>query len=124
MMNNNEIVKTNRVVLFTDVHNFSIVTKALAERQYEFLQELYETLGEIVVGYQGELVKYLGDGFLCVFPIGLEREAVASALAMREAFLEMVRRWGLQADIELEVGIGAGEVGEGVFGHRVTGQLV
>jgi len=121
-MNSGKIVKTDRVVLFTDIHNFSIATKVLAEKQYDFLQELYETLGEIVVGHQGELVKYLGDGFLCVFPAGLEREAVTSAVAMREAFSEMVRRWELPADTELEVGIGAGEVGEGVFGHRTLRQ--
>jgi len=117
-MNSDEIVKTDRVVLFTDVHNFSIATNVLAERQYEFLQELYETLGDIVVGHQGELVKYLGDGFLSVFPVGLEQEAVASAMAMRETFSEMVRQWGLPADTELEVGIEVGEVGEGVFGHQ------
>jgi adenylate cyclase len=121
-MNSDEIVKTDRVVLFTDVHNFSIAAKVLAERQYEFLQELYETLGDIVVGHQGELIKYLGDGFLSVFPVGLEQKAVASAIAMREAFSEMVRRWGLPADTELEVGIGAGEVAEGIFGHRTLRQ--
>jgi|GEM_PF-3580826 len=57
----------------------------------DFLQEFYEKLGDIVVEHQGELVKYLGDGFLCVFPIGLEQEAVASAMAMREVFSEMER---------------------------------
>jgi adenylate cyclase len=121
-MNSDEIVKTNRVVLFTDVHNFSIAAKVLAERQYEFLQELYETLGDIVVEHQGELIKYLGDGFLSVFPVGLEQKAVASAVAMREAFSEMVGRWGLPADTELEVGIDVGEVAEGIFGHRTLRQ--
>ena len=114
-MNSDEIVKTDRVVLFTDIHHFSIATQVLAERQYAFLQAFYETLGDIVVEHQGELVKYLGDGVLCVFPAGLEQHAVASAIAMRGAFAEMVRRWELPADTELEVGIGAGEVGEGVL---------
>ena len=121
-MNNEKIVKTDRVVLFTDIHNSSIAIQMLAERQYDFLQEFYETLGDIVVGHQGELLKYLGDGFLSVFPIGLEQEAITSALAMREAFSEMVRRWELPADTELEVGIAVGEVGEGVFGHRTLRQ--
>lgn len=121
-MNNDEIVKTSRVVLFTDIHRFSIATQVLAERQYAFLQEFYETLGDIVVGHQGKLVKYLGDSFLCVFPVGLEQNAVASAIAMREAFSEMVRQWGLPADTELEVGIDVGEVGEGIFGHRTLRQ--
>ncbi|MFL7790856.1 MAG: adenylate/guanylate cyclase domain-containing protein [Anaerolineae bacterium] len=121
-MNSDEIVKTSRVVLFTDIHNFSIATKVLAKRRYAFLQELYETLGDIVVGHQGELVKYLGDGLLSVFPAGLEQKAVAGAVAMREAFAEMARQWGLPADTELEVGIDVGEVAEGVFGHRTLRQ--
>ena len=121
-MNSDEIVKTNRVVLFTDIHHFSIATQVLVEKQYEFLQAFYETLGDIMVEHQGELVKYLGDSILCVFPAGLEQHAVASAIAMREAFAEMVRRWGLPADTELEVGIALGEVGEGIFGHRTLRQ--
>jgi adenylate cyclase len=121
-MNSDEIVKTDRVVLFTDIHHFSIATQVLAQRQYAFLQAFYETLGDIVVEHHGELIKYLGDSFLSVFPAGLEQKAVAGAIAMREAFSEMVRRWELPADTELEVGIGAGEVGEGVFGHRTLRQ--
>jgi adenylate cyclase len=121
-MNSEKIVKTDRVVLFTDVHNFSIASRALAERQYAFLQEFYETLGDIVIEHKGELIKYLGDGLLCVFRVGMEQEAIACAIAMREAFSEMVERWGLPADTELEVGIGAGEVGEGIFGHQTLRQ--
>ncbi|MBN1977925.1 MAG: adenylate/guanylate cyclase domain-containing protein [Anaerolineae bacterium] len=75
-----------------------------------------------MVERQGVLVKYLGDGFLSVFPAGLEQHAVAGAIAMREAFAEMVRRWGAPADTELEVGIDAGEVAEGVFGHPTLRQ--
>ena len=116
-MAGNEIVKTERVVVFTDIHDFSIAVQVLGERQYKFLQALYERLGDIVVEGQGELIKYLGDGLLCVFPAELAQAAVASAVAMREAFKEMVQQWGLPVETELEVGIDMGEVGEGVFGH-------
>jgi len=121
-MNRNEVVKTDRVILFTDIHHFSLATKMLDERLYDFLQELYETLGDIVVEHQGELVKYLGDGLLCIFPIDLKQEAIAGAISMRKAFAEMVRQWKLPEDTELEVGISAGEVGEGIFGHRTLRQ--
>ena len=121
-MNKDAFIKLDRVVLFTDIHNFSIATKILAERQYDFLQRFYETLGDIIVEHQGELVKYLGDGFLCVFPTDLEHAVVASAIKMRTAFSEIVERWGLPAEMELEVGIGEGEVGEGIFGHQTLRQ--
>lgn len=121
-MNEGEIVRAKRVILFTDVHNFSIAAQVLGERLADFLQEMYETLGQIVVEHQGELVKYLGDGLLGVFEVGLEHEAVASGVVMREAFSEMAKRWGLPEDTELEVGIGSGEVVEGIFGHRTLRQ--
>ena len=121
-MEKGNVVRIDRVILFTDVHNFSIATNVLGERLADFLQEMYETLGEIVVNHQGELVKYLGDGLLCIFEVGLEQEAVASAVVMRKAFTDMVERWALPADTELEVGIGEGKVVEGVFGHRTLRQ--
>lgn len=55
MMNKTSIVTTKRVVLFADVHNFSIAAKILGENQYRFIQELYEVLGDIVVSQDGEL---------------------------------------------------------------------
>jgi adenylate cyclase len=121
-MSGDAIVKANRVIVFTDIHSFSIAAKTLADQQYKFLQAMYETLGDIVVRHQGELVKYLGDGFISVFAEGREEEAIASALAMREAFRELVMQWGLPAETELEVGVGAGEVGIGVVGHSTFRQ--
>ena len=110
--------KTHYVVLFTDVHNFSIAAKFLAENQHKFIQEMYEILGDIVVREEGELIKYLGDGFICVFSTGLEGKAVACAIRMREKFLELVKKWELPSETELEVGIDVGEVFEGIYGHR------
>ena len=52
-----------RVVLFMDVHNFSIAFEQLGEDLHGILllQDMYETLGAIVVEHKGEIVKYLGD---------------------------------------------------------------
>jgi class 3 adenylate cyclase len=78
---------------------------------------MYETLGDIVVEHKGEIVKYLGDGMLCVFPTGSENEAVACSLKLRGAFSELIKRRGLPSSTELEIGIGSGKVAIGVFGH-------
>lgn len=112
------ITTENRVILFVDVHNFSIAFKALAENSYSFLQAMYEEMGDIIVEHQGEIVKYMGDAMLCVFPAGCENKAVDCSLKLRRAFSSLVSRSGLSPDTELEVGIGSGEVVTGVFGHR------
>jgi hypothetical protein len=36
------------VILFVDVHNFSIALNALAENPHSFAQEMYERLGDII----------------------------------------------------------------------------
>ena len=114
-MTNPDVSIEDRVVLFIDVHNFSIAFKNF--RGFGLLQDMYETLGAIVVEYQGEIVKYLGDGMLCVFPPGSENEVVACALKLRGAFSEQIKRRGLPSSTELEIGIGSGKVAIGVFGH-------
>ena len=118
MMKNPDITRENRVVLFTDVHNCSIAFNTLAERSYSFLQEMYEGLGDIIVEHKGEIVKYMGDAMLCVFPAGSENEVVACCLKLRKAFSDLMSGRGLPGDIELEIGIGSGEVVMGMFGHR------
>jgi class 3 adenylate cyclase len=107
-----------RVILFMDVHNFSLAGPLLAEDQYNFLQEMYEKLGDIVVDHQGEILKYLGDAILCVFLAGSEVRAVQCALELRKTFADMASRRGLPPDTELEIGIGSGKVAIGIFGHR------
>jgi hypothetical protein len=45
------IVTEDRVILFTDVHDFSVALNTLAEDLYSFLQEMYEVRGDIIVGH-------------------------------------------------------------------------
>ena len=117
MKSENAII-TNRIIIFTDIHHFMVVAQMLKNDQYKFLQEFYEILGEIVVMHGGELIKYIGDGFICIFPEDLCSEAIISALEMRRVFLKIVKKWKLPYDTVLEVGISGGEVAEGEFGHK------
>jgi len=117
-MGNHDITTESRVILFMDIHNYSIAARALAGEQYGFLQEVYETLGDVVVEHKGEIVKYLGDALLCVFPADSENEAVECSLKLRKAFSDIVSKRGLPSDTELEIGIGSGEVAVGTFGHK------
>ena len=113
-----QISVSNRVVMFMDIHEFSIVMNGLGKNRYGFLQQVYERLGDVIVEHQGEIVKYLGDGLLCIFAGGDEETAVACALELRRAFANLVREKNISHDTELEIGIGSGEVALGTFGHR------
>lgn len=107
-----------RVILFTDLHEFSIVAKELGSGNLlDFLQELYCVLGDIIVAHQGEIIKYLGDAVLCLFPAHSEIETVRCAQQMRAAYADIVRKRQISHDTELEVGIDTGEVEIGIVGH-------
>ena len=120
-MDGPDVTIEERVIVFIDVHNYSMAFDGLLE-SCEFLQEMYEKLGDLIVGHGGEIIKYLGDAMLSIFPAGFEVEAVACGLEMRKAFADMVERRGLRGEIELEVGIGAGPVAVGECGHRTLRQ--
>lgn len=105
------------VIMFIDVHNYSLAFEGLLE-SYHFLQAMYEKLGDLIVRADGEIIKYLGDAILCLFPAGRVIQAVACGQHMRQAFAELVVSSGLPEEIVLEVGIGAGPVVVGECGHR------
>lgn len=108
MSRHNPIDIENHVVVFMDMHNFSEVMRTHEETYVEFLQEVYEQLGDIVIGHNGEVIKYMGDGIFAIFPFGSENKTVKSAFQMREVFSTIVKRRQLPADTELEIGISSG----------------
>jgi adenylate cyclase len=106
-----------RVVMFMDVHDFSLVMRELGTAQYDFVQAMYERLGDAVITHGGKLIKYLGDGMLCVFPAGAALDAVKCTLVLRQTYRNLVHEWNIAHPTELEVGLNMGEVAVGVFGH-------
>lgn len=116
-MTHHTVTTEIHVIMFTDIHNYSKVART-PEGQPDFLQELYECLGDIIVEHHGEIIKYIGDAILCIFPEGSENQTVACAVALRKAFVAVRNKRNIQVDTELEIGIGSGELQVGMFGHR------
>ena len=118
-MNKQSITTRNHVIVFMDIHDYSIVINLLGKKQaVDFLQEVYEKLGDIIVKHKGEIIKYMGDAILCVFPGGSECEVVKCAIELRAAYTNIVNSRNISHDTELEIGIDSGVVATGVFGHR------
>lgn len=116
-----EIRIEEHVIMFVDVHNYSLAFDDLLEG-YGFLQEMYEKLGDLTVSAGGEIIKYLGDAILSIFSADYAIQAVACGQKMRQVFAEMVVSKGLSEETVLEVGIGAGQIAVGVCGHRTLRQ--
>lgn len=117
-MKNIDLTIEKHVILFTDIHDYSIMVHQLGEHQHgDFLQEIYETLGDVIVKYHGEILKYIGDALLCVFPADSENEVIQCALELRQAFAGIITRRAISHETELEIGISSGTVEVGTIGH-------
>ena len=118
-MKNDSVTAKNQVVVFMDIHNFSIVINRLEKTQHShFLQEIYERLGDIIVEFKGEIIKYLGDAILCVFPADSENDVIQCSINLRKAYSDIIRKRDISQDTELEIGITSGTVEVGIFGHK------
>ena len=110
------------VVLFTDLHEFSIVLRAMGPTGgLAFLNAMYCRHGEIAAAGGGKIIKYIGDAMLFVFPAGdrrvAVREAIACARRMRVDYADQVRSAGISHETELETGLAIGVVERGIVGH-------
>ena len=120
-MRDPEMTVERRVIVFMDIHDFSVVLDILEKSGGDslgLLQEIYEGLGDVIVEYGGEIINYAGDAILCIFPADSENEVIQCSVELRRTFSSIVRARGISHDTELEIGIGSGEVAVGVFGHR------
>lgn len=113
----NDHVVTDKVFLFTDLHNFSIVMTTLENRAAEMLQAYYVFAGEILTKAGGKILKYMGDSVFAIFDSGKELDAVASGIELKAAFLDFANGFGVGDVTDMEVGIGSGSCVYGTYGH-------
>ena len=113
-----EVQMVDRVILFTDLHDFSIAMKEIGDSSVDFVQSYYELCGDVIVSHGGMLIKYIGDAVLACFPEGKEDDAVLAAITARKSFQTILDKYGIKHEVEIEIGIGSGTVGFGEFGHK------
>ena len=113
---------------FCDMRGFTELSSRLSpDGLIEVLNRYFGSLGPALTEHQGEILKFIGDAMLAIFPINEEesdmRGACARALAASEAALAELARWSdirTQAgDTPIQCGI-ALHVGEVVYGNIGT----
>jgi class 3 adenylate cyclase len=123
--------------LFCDLRGFTAFAEsAEPEEVLGVLREYHSAVGELALAHQGTVEHFAGDGLMVFFndptPIpDHPAAAVRAALAMRERFGELARRWGRRG-YELGLGIGVavgyaslGRIGfEGRYDYGAVGSVV
>jgi adenylate cyclase len=112
------------VILFADLRDFT--SKAITwsvDQLLEALDAYYQALVDAITFADGDVLKFLGDGLLAVFPIGKPtnlaatcRRAYAATIAARQALSEVNRSRAATGLVPLEFGV-ALHVGRVIYGN-------
>jgi len=110
----------NAALWFSDLREFTHLTETLPTDQIiELLNEYFEFIAAAVTSRGGEILRFIGDAMLIVFPIDTKVTKKAACIAALEsardaqqtlAALNHQRRRHLQPEIKFGVGLNVGEV--------------
>ncbi len=125
LIDRGDLTTVSAAILFADLRNYTILSQRLpAAETVTLLDAWFDTLGGPIEAHGGEILKFLGDGLLAVFPgdgtpARACRAALAAARETADAFPRVPEAIGL-APVEIGFGIGLhyGELGYGNVGSR------
>ena len=110
----------NAALWFSDLRDFTRLTESLAPQQVlKMLNDYFEFVSAAVTANGGEILRFIGDAMLIVFPIDENMDAKSAARAALEAALDAqnslatlnhLRRRHHEPEIEFGVGLNIGEV--------------
>ena len=128
------VTRIDSAMLFCDLRNFTGFSTAMsAEDLVLLLNNFFDQVLPPIIGRAGEILKFLGDGVLAIFPAGEEDQSVtsekaahyacAAALQAAEAIMEAIEKRNearpggsppIEASIALHYGAAAyGNIGSG-----------
>jgi adenylate cyclase len=118
----------NAVIMAADLRGFTALSDRLdAHEMIALLDDYFETITSSIHERRGEVLKFIGDGVLAIFPTGDEGDftsvsvralaAATTGLAQLDRINEVRRRDG-QAEIRIGIGLHLGEVIYGNVGGR------
>lgn len=116
--------RKNVTVLFSDVRGFTTITESGDEQALVAqLNEYFEAMVNIVFAHDGTLDKFIGDAVMAQWGAILtagEKEdacrAVATAVEMRKALVELNVAWKARGMLDLHIGIGVNH-GQAIVGN-------
>jgi adenylate cyclase len=102
-------------VLFADIRDSTALTEELSsEDAFVLIAEFFARSARVVREHRGSIDKYLGDGYMALFPRCVE-DALDAALALQTAVRDLNRE-KLGPPIEIGVGLHTGPVTFGTVG--------
>ena len=102
-------------ILYCDLRNSTQLAASLPRRAYlDLLNNYFETVSEPILSRRGEVLKFIGDAVLAIFPV--EGDPAKACGLARDAAVDIVARLAETDDPPLRCAIGV-HVGEVTFGN-------
>ena len=93
MIHRGEVVSIDAAVWFSDLRDFTASGEELPpEKIIERLNDYFEIVVGAIHGAGGEVLKYIGDAVLAIFPVSAERDAKAACRAAVGALHDATQR--------------------------------
>lgn len=116
------------VVMFSDLRGFTAFSETQSEQEvFEALDGYFEVVVQAVEKNGGEVLKFMGDGVLSIFPIATDDECAKrchdAAMAARQmladlATLNIIRAKAGKSEMAIGIGINVGQVSYGNIGSQ------
>lgn len=99
-------VEQNMTIMFSDIRRFTLLAEQMgAAKTFEFLNDYFGRVGSVIRDNGGFIDKYLGDGFIALFP-GSPDAALQTAVGIQRVVTEFNLSRSADGIPPIEVGIG------------------
>lgn len=99
-------VEQDMSIMFSDIRSFTTLAERLgAAKTFEFLNDYFGRVGEVIRANGGFVDKYLGDGFIALFPRSPDA-ALKAAVGIQRVIAEFNASRASEGIPPIEVGIG------------------
>ncbi|WP_246708021.1 adenylate/guanylate cyclase domain-containing protein [Ensifer oleiphilus] len=106
-------------ILVCDLRDFTHLSDRLPRDQLiEILNDFFDAVGEPIEQHGGEILKFIGDGLLAVFPMDDAQACMHLIAAVREAYQAASLLWRQGERMRFGMGAHLGEVNYGNIGSR------
>jgi adenylate cyclase len=116
----------NAVIMATDLRGFTALSDRLSgDDMIELLDDYFDAVASPIHERQGEVLKFIGDGVLAIFPTGEEGDFTSTTVRALKAAtaglarlddINVVRRDAARPEIRIGIGLHLGEVTYGNVG--------
>jgi adenylate cyclase len=109
-------IQQDMTVMFADIRGFTSRSQDMSPAEcFAFVNRVFGELCPVVRGHHGYIDKFLGDGFLALFPRAAE-DAVEAAVAIQQHLTALNQRTGGDP-VRLAIGLHSGSVMLGTVGE-------